>query len=97
MVLRGRDLACGEAVPDVDHGALPVDIAPGQREQLALAHAGLQCELEQRQEESQRQLTEDRHELALQEVRSLLAGNPWPLRARQPTHRVLSRDAMLYR
>ncbi len=47
VVLRCRTMPVGDGVADVDDAAEELDVRPGEREQLPLAHPGL----ERRQEE----------------------------------------------
>src|SRR4051812_9852739 len=44
VVLRGCSDSAGVAVADTDRSGSEVDVSPGEREQFALAHSGLQRE-----------------------------------------------------
>src|SRR4051794_9334099 len=73
VVLRRAEVAVGDAAADADHGAGEVCIGPGEREQLALAHAGLERAKEERTVDARLELREEARQLLVLEIGGFLA------------------------
>src|SRR4051812_38279925 len=97
MVLRRGGHAPGMAVAHPDRRRAEVDVPPGEGEQLALAHAGLEREQEQRAVLAVGNLGEEQRQFVLCEVGRLLTRGTGPLRPGKAPDWVLCGDAMLDR